>query len=79
MGFLQQFHIWIKYKKVNSGKLSNMLSNPSTSKTIVVGTLVHMDPFKHDVYKDVYIEYGDFKYALVATWPIFCIIMWWWG
>ena len=31
MGFLQWFHLVIKYKKGSTNKLENMLSNPSTS------------------------------------------------
>jgi hypothetical protein len=28
---------------------------------IVLGTLMHMDPFTHDAYKDTYTEDDDFK------------------
>jgi hypothetical protein len=61
MGFLQQFHLVIKYKKGNTNKLENMLSRPPTSKITSLGTLMHMEPFTHDAYKEAYIEDEDFK------------------
>jgi hypothetical protein len=38
-----------------------MLSRPHTSKIIAFITLMHMDYFIHDAYKEAYIEDDDFK------------------
>ena len=51
----------IKYKKVNTNKLVNMLSRPPTSKITTLGNVMHMDPFTHDVYIEAYSEDEDFK------------------
>jgi hypothetical protein len=61
MGFLQKFHLVIKYKKGSTQNLVDMLSRPPTSKITALGTLMHMDPFTHDAYKETYIEHEDFK------------------
>lgn len=47
----------IKYKK----KLANILSRPPTLKIIALGTLMLMDPFTHDAYKEAYLKDEDFK------------------
>jgi hypothetical protein len=57
MGFLQQFHLVIKYKKGNTNMLAYMLSRPPTSNIIALGNLMHMEPFTYDAY----IEDDDFK------------------
>jgi hypothetical protein len=51
----------IKYKKVSTNKLADMLSWPATSKITALGTLMHMEPFTHDAYKEAYTEDEDFK------------------
>jgi hypothetical protein len=61
MGFLQQFHLVSKYKKGNTNKLADMLSQPPTSKITAMGTLMHMEPFTHGAYKEAYTEDEDFK------------------
>jgi hypothetical protein len=61
MGFLQQFHLVIKYKKGSINKFAYMLSRPPTSKITTLATLMHMEPFTHDVYNEAYIEDEDFK------------------
>jgi len=61
MGFLQPFHLVIKYKKGNVNKLPNMISRPPTSKITSWRNLVHMDPFTHDAYKEAYTKVEDFK------------------
>jgi hypothetical protein len=38
MGFLQQFHLVMKYKKGNTNKLAYILSRPPTSKIKTFGT-----------------------------------------
>jgi hypothetical protein len=38
-----------------------MLSRPPTTKITTLGTLMHMDPFIHDPYKEEYIEDEDIK------------------
>jgi hypothetical protein len=60
MGFLKQFHLVIKYKKGSINKLEDIISWPPTSKIISLGTLMHMEPFTHDAYKEEDIEH-DFK------------------
>jgi hypothetical protein len=62
-GFLQQFHLVIKYEKGNIDKLVDVLSSPSTSKIIDLGTIIHMEHFTHDAYKEEYMEDEDFKEA----------------
>jgi hypothetical protein len=64
MGFLQQFHLVINYKKGRKNKLVDMLSRLPTSNIRALGTMMHMDPSTHDAYKDAYIEYEDFKEVL---------------
>jgi hypothetical protein len=61
MGFLQQFHLVIKYKKGSTNNLAYMLSRPPTSKITTLGTLMHMDPFTHDAYREAYTKDEDFK------------------
>ena len=60
-GFLQQFHLVIKYKKGSTNRLADMLSRPPTSKITSLGTLMHMDPFTRDTYRETYLEDEDFK------------------
>ncbi len=52
MGFLQQSHLVIKYKKGNTNKLVDMLSRPPTLNITNLGTLMHMDLFTHDAYRE---------------------------
>jgi hypothetical protein len=54
MGFLQKFHLFIKYKKGIIKKFLDMISNPPTSKLTNFGTLMHMDPFAHDAYNEAH-------------------------
>ena len=51
----------IKYKKGSTNKLADMLSRPLKSKITTLGTLMHMETFTHDAYKEAYIEDEDFK------------------
>ena len=64
MGLLQQFNLFINYKKGSVKNLVDMLSWPSTSNITTLATMMHMDPFTHDAYKEEYIEYEDFKEVL---------------
>jgi hypothetical protein len=57
MGFLQQFHLFIKYKKGIANNLVNMLSSPPKFKNTYLGTFMNMDPFTHDAYT----KYEDVK------------------
>jgi hypothetical protein len=41
--------------------LENMISKPPTSKITTLGTLMHMDTFTHDAYKEAYTKYEYFK------------------
>ena len=52
MGFLQQFHIFIKYNKGSTNKLEDMLSRPPTNNIKTLGTIMHMEPFTNDLYKE---------------------------
>ena len=61
MWFLQKFHLIIKSKKENTKKLEYMFSRPFTTNITNLCTLMHMDPFTHDAYKELYIEYEGFK------------------
>jgi len=62
MGILQQFiHIIIKYGKGIVNKFADFLSRIETPKITTFHTLMHLDPFTHDTYKDEYIEDEDFK------------------
>jgi len=38
-----------------------MLSRPPTSKIITFRTLMHMNPFTHDAYKNAYTKDEEFK------------------
>jgi hypothetical protein len=59
--FLQEFRLVITYKKSSTNKLTYILSRPPTNNIIDFETLIHMDPFTHDEYKEAYIEYENFK------------------
>ena len=61
MGFLLKFHLVIKYKKGSTNKLEDMLSQPPTSNITALGTLMHMEPFTHDAYKEAYTKDEEFK------------------
>jgi hypothetical protein len=61
MGFLQQFHLIIKYNKGNTNNLVHMLSSPPTPRIIYLVTLMHMDPVTHEKYKKKYTNYDDYK------------------
>jgi hypothetical protein len=40
-----------------------MLSRPPTSNITTLGTLMHMEPFTHDAYKEAYMKDEYFKEA----------------
>ena len=61
MGFSHKFHFVIKYKKGSTKMLDNMLSRPPISKIIALGTLMDMEPFTHDAYKEAYSKDEKFK------------------
>jgi len=61
MGFLQKFHLVIKYKKGSTNDLVDMLSRPPTSKITALGTHMNMEPITHDAYRQAYLEDEDFK------------------
>jgi hypothetical protein len=58
---MQQFHLVIKYKKGSTNKLVDMLSNPPTSKITSLGTLMQVECFTHDAYKETYTKDEDIK------------------
>ena len=50
MGFLQQFHFVIKYKKGIQNKVADMLSRPPTNASI----LIQQSPLVHEIYVEQY-------------------------
>jgi hypothetical protein len=61
MGFLQQFHLVIKYKKGTSNKVTNMLSRPP----IVASIILKDTSLSHDIYVEQYANDEDFKEVYV--------------
>jgi hypothetical protein len=57
MGFLQQFHLVIKYKKGTSNKVADMLSRPP----IVASIILKNASLSHDSYVEQYAIDEDFK------------------
>jgi hypothetical protein len=57
MGFLQQFHLVIKYKKGTSNKVDDMLYRP----LIVASIILKNDYLSHDRYIEKYSINEDFK------------------
>jgi hypothetical protein len=57
MGFLQQFHLVIKYKKGASNKVADMLSRPH----IVASIILKNAYLSHDRYIEQYAINEDFK------------------
>ena len=57
MGFLQQFHLVIKYKKGTSNKVEDMLSRPP----IVASIVLKNASLSHESYIEKYATHDDFK------------------
>jgi hypothetical protein len=57
MGFLQQFHLVIKYKKGTSNKVADMISRPP----IVASIILKNTSLSHDSYVEQYATDEDFK------------------
>jgi hypothetical protein len=57
MGFLQQFHLVIKYKKGTRNKVADMLSRPA----IVASIVLNNSSLSHDIYVEQYAINEDFK------------------
>ena len=57
MGFLQQFHLVIKYKKGIHNKVADMLSRPPINTSIVIQQI----PLIHSSYVEQYAKDEDFK------------------
>jgi hypothetical protein len=57
MGFLQQFHLVINYKKGTSNKVANMISIPP----IVASIILKNTSLSHDRYVEQYAINEDFK------------------
>jgi hypothetical protein len=51
----------IKYKKGKTNKLANFISRPPSPKITTLRTIMHMDPFIHESYKEEYVEDEEFK------------------
>jgi hypothetical protein len=51
----------IKYNKDTTNKLVYFLSSPPTSKIISFKTIMHMEPFTQEAYKEKYPKDEDFK------------------
>jgi hypothetical protein len=61
MGFLQQFHLVIKYKKGTSNKVVDLLSRPP----IVASVILKNTSLSHDSYVEKYAIDEDFKEVYV--------------
>eukprot|EP01018_Ginkgo_biloba_P008921 Gb_12464 [translate_table: standard] len=59
-GFLQKFHLVIKYKKGITNKVVDMLSRPPMTKIAAMNTIMQLVPFAHEVYKEEYMRDVDF-------------------
>jgi hypothetical protein len=57
MGFIQHFHLVIKYKKGTSNKAVDMLSRPPIASSIILNN----DSLYHDIYVEQYVVDEDFK------------------
>jgi hypothetical protein len=57
MGFLQQFHLVIKYKKGTSNKVTDMISRPPIFASIILKNV----SLSHDSYVEQYVIDEDFK------------------
>ena len=57
MGFLQKFHLVIKYKKGTSNKVANMLSRPPIAASIIL----HNASLSLESYVEQYTNDDDFK------------------
>lgn len=62
MGFLQQFHLVIRYKKGIHNKVADMLSRP----IINVSTILKHNSIMHEDYIKQYAQDVDFKDAYVT-------------
>ena len=62
MGFSQQFHLVIKYKKGIHNKVADMLSRPPMNASIVL----HNSSLIHESYIEKYAEDKDFKTAYAS-------------
>ena len=62
MGFLQQFHLVIRYKKGNFNKVVDMLSIP----IINASTLLKNDSIVHESYIEQYAHDVDFQYVYAS-------------
>jgi len=51
----------VKYNKGNTNKLADMISRQPTSNITTLWTLMHMNPFTHDAYREAYSKDEDFK------------------
>jgi hypothetical protein len=61
MGFIQRFHLVIKYKKGTSNKVVDMLSRPP----IVASIILKNTHLSYDSYVEQYAIDGDFKEVYV--------------
>jgi hypothetical protein len=57
MGFIQQFHLVIKYKKGIHNKVVDTLSIP----IIKASKILRYNPLAHEIYVEQYARDGDFK------------------
>jgi len=58
MGFLQQFHLVIRYKKGTQNKIADMLSRPPIVATVVI---LQNSSLMHEGYKEQYEVDPDFQ------------------
>jgi len=62
MGFLQQFHLIIRYKKGIHNEVADMLSIP----IIIASIILKHNPVMHESYIEQYAQDIDFEYIYAA-------------
>jgi hypothetical protein len=79
MGFLQQFHLVIKYKKGVFNKVADMLSRPIVSASVIL----KQSPIMHESYVEQYALDDTLRMCMklcatltmLKNWIIICIII----
>ena len=61
LGFLQQFHLLIKYKKWATNKIACMLSGPLLNKIAEIGVIMQLEPLTCDLISEDCEGDEDFK------------------
>jgi hypothetical protein len=61
IGFLQQFHLFIKYKKGLKNRLEDMLARPPLKKIATIRMITQLEPFTHELLSEDFDGDEDFK------------------